>query len=78
VKILWHQLRPIAAATLMMAALVLAVRWTIPGSDFADSLARLVLAVALVASSTPRRSYGSGVRSSVRSRGSPAGSAAVR
>lgn len=47
VKMLWYQLRPIMAATLMMAALVLAVRWTIPGSDFADRLARLVLAVSL-------------------------------
>jgi O-antigen/teichoic acid export membrane protein len=47
VKMLWYHLRPIIAATLMMAALVLAVRWTIPGSDFADTLARLVLAVSL-------------------------------
>jgi O-antigen/teichoic acid export membrane protein len=44
-KVLWHQLRPIMGATLLMGAAVLVVLSTIPGSDFFDRLARLGLAV---------------------------------
>ena len=47
VKTLWHELRPITTAILIMAAVVLAVRWTMPGSDVVGRLARLGLAVGL-------------------------------
>ena len=47
VKALWHELRPITIAILLMAPVVLAVRWTIPGSDVVDRVARLGLAGSL-------------------------------
>jgi lipopolysaccharide exporter len=44
-KAVWHQLRPMLGATLLMGVVVLAVRWAMPASDSLDRLARLVLAV---------------------------------
>src|SRR5256712_1072036 len=41
----WHHLRPVIGATLIMVGLVLAIRWTLPASDSVDRLARLALAV---------------------------------
>jgi O-antigen/teichoic acid export membrane protein len=45
-RIIRGELRPVVGATLLMVGVVLSVRWVIPGSEFADHLARLVLASA--------------------------------
>jgi len=46
-RTLLDQLRPILIASLMMAGLVMVVRWALPASDVAERLVRLVLAAAL-------------------------------
>ncbi len=46
-RTLLDQLRPVVIASLMMAGIVIIVRWALPASDVAARVARLVLAAAL-------------------------------